>query len=234
MSFLWRHLRLGCAALCTVAFLPAEAQSPRAISAPTPTPAPTVSPSGTPRWTRRNEAMVEVTKYCRGIFVELRYATERNFTGKRIYPANARCFLRKGVADRLQKAQDELRRQGLGLKVWDAYRPAWAHDHLWKSVPDPEFVASPEQGGSWHTWGAAVDVTLVDLQGREQIMATDFDDFTPSAKSEYTGGNLQIAANMRALRQAMLRAGFRGLRDEWWHFTDPDAIQFAPVKMPLD
>lgn len=232
MSFPWRQFRFGAAVSCLAFGLEASAQSPRATA--TVTPSPTISASGTPRWTRRNEPMVEVNKYCRGIFVELRYATERNFMGRRIYPERARCYLRKSVADRLQKAQDELRRQGLGLKVWDAYRPAWAHAHLWKSVPDPEYVASPDAGGSWHTWGAAVDVTLVDLEGREQIMASDFDDFTPSAKSEYTGGNLQIAANMKALRTAMLNAGFKGLRDEWWHFTARDAIQFSPVKMPLD
>jgi D-alanyl-D-alanine dipeptidase len=184
-------------------------------------------------WTRRNEPMVEVTKVCPTIFYELRYATARNSTGKAIYPPGARCLVRQGVAGCLKQAQAELRKKGLGLKIWDAYRPAWAHAVLWKSVPDPEHVASPDHGGSWHTWGASVDVTLVDLNGREQKMPSDFDDFSPAAKSDYQGCDATVAANVGALRSAMKNAGFRGLRDEWWHFTAQEANQFSPVKMPL-
>jgi len=182
---------------------------------------------------KRYESMIEVTKVYPTIFYELRYATTRNFTHQQIYPAGARCLLRKSVALRLQHAQEVLRRQGYGLKIWDAYRPAWAHAALWEASPDPEFVAAPSAGGSWHSWGAAVDVTLVDLKGREQKMPTDFDDFTPAAKSEYQGCDREVAARAVALRAAMLGAGFRGLRDEWWHFTAEDANHFCPVKMPL-
>lgn len=187
-----------------------------------------------PKWTRRTESMVEVTSVCPTIYYELRYATSRNFTGRQIYPNRARCLLRKSVAVRLKQAQAELRQQGYGLKIWDAYRPAWAHAELWKSVPDPEYVASPSSGGSWHSWGASVDVTLVDLKGREQKMPTDFDDFTAAAKSEYQGDDEQVANHVRILRAAMKNAGFKGLRDEWWHFTANDAIQFSPVKMALE
>ena len=177
--------------------------------------------------------MVEVTKVYPTIFYELRYATSRNSAGKPIYPPDARCLVRKSVAGRLKHAQDELRKKGLGLKIWDAYRPAWAHAALWKSAPDPEHVASPDYGGSWHTWGASVDVTLVDLKGREQKMPSDFDDFTAAAKSDYQGCDATVAAHVQALRTAMKNAGFRGLRDEWWHFTAQDANTFSPVKMPL-
>lgn len=185
------------------------------------------------RWTKRGEEMVEVTEICPSIVYELRYATTRNFTGRQIYPSRARCLVRKSVALRLKRAQEELQRQGYGLKIWDAYRPAWAHQMLWTATPNPEFVAAPSAGGSWHTWGASVDVTLVDLKGREQRMPTDFDDFTPAAKSDYQGGDPIIAANVLILRTAMLNAGFKGLRDEWWHFTAVDAYHFSPVKMPL-
>jgi D-alanyl-D-alanine dipeptidase len=182
---------------------------------------------------KRYEEMIEVTKVYPTIFYELRYATTRNFTHQQIYPTGARCLLRKSVALRLQHAQEALRRLGYGLKIWDAYRPAWAHAALWEASPDPEFVAAPSAGGSWHSWGAAVDVTLVDLKGREQKMPSDFDDFTPAAKSEYRGGDPEVAAHAVALRAAMLGAGFRGLRDEWWHFIAVDANQFYPVKMAL-
>ena len=92
--------------------------------------------------------------------------------------------------------QDELHPLGLGLKIWDAYRPAWAQEMLWNAAPNSEFLASPARGGSYHTWGASVDVTLVDLQGREQKMATDFDDLTEAAKSAYVGTDGGVAARM--------------------------------------
>jgi D-alanyl-D-alanine dipeptidase len=185
-------------------------------------------------WSLRYEPMVDIAKACPGICIEMRYATERNLAGKVIYPLRARALIRKSVARRLIKVQDELRRQGFGLKIWDAYRPAWAQDLLWKASPNPEFLADPARGGSCHTWGVSVDVTLVDLQGREQKMATDFDDLSMGAKSAYVGGDPGIAARMAVLRKAMLNAGFTGIRDEWWHFTAQDAWLFAPVDMALE
>ena len=74
-------------------------------------------------WTQRDERMVDIAKVCPGICIELRYATERNFTGKQVYPLHARALVRKSVAARLRKVQDALRKQGYGLKIWDAYRP---------------------------------------------------------------------------------------------------------------
>ena len=94
------------------------------------------------------------------IQVDLRYATEANFTGRRLY-ASAEAWLRPGTAGKLRMAQDRLEAQGFGLKVWDAYRPPSAQRELWRCLPDPEFVAPPERG-SRHTRGASVDVTLVD------------------------------------------------------------------------
>jgi D-alanyl-D-alanine dipeptidase len=178
--------------------------------------------------------MVEVTKICPTIFFELRYATDRNFTGKRIYPPAARCLLRESVALRLKEVQQQLRPHGYGLKIWDAYRPPWAHEELWKANPNPEMVAAPSAGGSWHSWGAAVDLTLVDLEGHEQKMPTDFDDFTPAAKSAYEGPDKEVATRVYLLRTVMANAGFKGLRDEWWHFTVVNASEFNMVRMPLE
>ena len=178
--------------------------------------------------------MVDVAKVCPDICIEMRYATERNAAKKVVYPPNARALVRKSVVKRLRQVQDELHRFGLGLKIWDAYRPAWAQDVLWKAAPDPEHLANPARGGSYHTWGTSVDVTLVDLAGREQKMASDFDDFTVAAKSAYVGEDGGIAARMRVLRNAMINAGFNGIRDEWWHFTAQDAYLFAPVDMALE
>ncbi|HSI15720.1 MAG TPA: M15 family metallopeptidase [Chthoniobacter sp.] len=205
-----------------------------AVAQPPDVPAYAKAPPRKVLFSQRSEAMVDVAKVCPDICIEMRYATERNAAKKVVYPLNARAFVRKSVAKRLRQVQDELHRFGLGLKIWDAYRPAWAQDVLWKAAPDPEHLANPARGGSYHTWGTSVDVTLVDLAGREQKMASDFDDFTVAAKSVYVGDDGGITARMRVLRNAMINAGFNGIRDEWWHFTAQDAYLFGPVDMALE
>ncbi len=181
----------------------------------------------------RAEPMVEVAAVCPSIVVELRYATARNVTGRPIYPPHARCLLRRSVALRLKKAQEELQTHKVGLKIWDAYRPAWAQQILWDAIRNPEYVGEPARGGSLHTFGVGVDVTLVDAKGRELPMPTDFDDFTPAASRTYRGQDPVIAANLRMLQTAMDHAGFWVLRDEWWHFVAEDVKSFAPIDVPL-
>ena len=182
---------------------------------------------------RRDEPMVEVAQVCPSIVIELRYATARNVTGQPIYPPNARCLLRRSVAQRLKKAQEELQTHNVGLKIWDAYRPRWAQQILWDAMPNREYVGEPARGGSLHTYGAGVDVTLVDAKGREMPMPTGFDDFSPAASRTYRGKDPVVAANLHMLQTAMSHAGFWVLRDEWWHFVSEDVKSFAPIDTPL-
>ena len=181
----------------------------------------------------RAEPMVEVSAVCPSVVIELRYGTARNVTGGPIYPPNARCLLRRSVALRLKKAQEELQLQKVGLKIWDAYRPAWAQQILWDAIRNPEYVGEPARGGSLHTFGAGVDVTLVDARGREMPMPTDFDDFSPAAGRIYRGKDPIIAANLLTLQKAMVHAGFWTLRDEWWHFVSEDVKSFAAIDSAL-
>ena len=181
----------------------------------------------------RTEPMVEVAAVCPSIVIELRYATARNVTGQPIYPPNARCMVRRSVAERLKRAQEELQTKGVGLKIWDAYRPAWVQQILWDAVKNPDYVGEPARGGSLHAYGVGVDVTLVDGKGRELRMPTDFDDFSPAAKRIYSGKDPVIAANLLTLQKAMVHAGFWTLRDEWWHFVSEDVKSFGPVDSAL-
>ena len=163
------------------------------------------------------------------LVVELRYATSRNLTGRALYPADMPALLRPEVAERVLHAHTELRVRGYGLKIWDAYRPKAAHDQLWNLAPNVDYVANPASGGSLHTWGIAVDATLVDLEGRELQMPTDFDEFTPAAMLRYHGPDETVRRRLRILQSAMARAGFYGMRTEWWHFVVRDWKQFGPV-----
>ncbi|HWB60951.1 MAG TPA: M15 family metallopeptidase [Chthoniobacteraceae bacterium] len=179
-----------------------------------------------------NEPLVDVSKVAPAIVIDLRYATDRNITGHPIYPAGMKCLLRKGVAGRLKSAETILELAGYRLKIWDAYRPSHAQKILWALVQNPEVVADPNKGGSRHSWGVAVDVTLVDLDGKDVPMPTDFDDFTDAAKSDYKGKDPVVAKNLNILKNAMDVAGFEGMRDEWWHFSSTTWRSYGLVDDP--
>ncbi len=165
-----------------------------------------------------DDPLVDLATVDDTILVDLRYATTRNIAGKPLYAPGARCIVRRHVAEGLKVAQDWLRPQGYGLKVWDAYRTPAAQKALWELSKNASFVASPDNGYSLHTWGVAVDVTLVNAYGKEVKMPTEFDDFSASAGLHYRGKDPVVARNLKLLQSAMARGGFIGLRTEWWHF----------------
>ena len=178
-----------------------------------------------------DDPLVDLATVDDTILVELRYATPRNIAGKPLYPPGARCIVRRHVAEGLKVAQDWLRPQGCGLKIWDGYRTPAAQQALWELSKNRSFVASPENGHAIHTWGAAVDATLVDATGREMKMPTDFDDFTPAAAMAYRGGDPVIARNLALLQKAMSHGGFLGMRTEWWHFIGKHWRACKPVQV---
>ena len=163
------------------------------------------------------------------IFVELRYAGPNNLTGRALYPPGTPALVRPEVAQRLAIAQRFLRQRAHGLKIWDAYRPRSVQVQLWQAAPAIDYVADPETAnGSLHTWGVAVDVTLVNSRNQPVLMPTDFDDFTPAAMLIYRGPNRYIRSNLTLLQSAMGAAGFYGQRREWWHFIAPDWKRYVP------
>lgn len=163
------------------------------------------------------DPLIDVQRAIPEVVVKLRYATVDNFTKQRVYPADARCRLRAGVVGKLRAAADSLRDRGLRLLLWDCYRPRSVQRRFWELVPDPRYVADPKKG-SRHNRGAAVDVTLVDAQGRELDMGTGFDDFSERAHRDYAGLSGEASRNRRILEEAMRAAGWKGLPTEWWHF----------------
>lgn len=168
----------------------------------------------------KNTALVDVKKDVPDMVIAMQYATPDNFTGKALYDCN-RCFLTETTARKLAKARMELKKQQLGLKVWDCYRPLSVQKLFWSLVPDPRYVADPAKG-SRHNRGTAVDVTLVDSQGNELPMPTRFDDFSAKASRDNMDLPMQILKNREALENAMKKAGFLPLPTEWWHFDDSE------------
>lgn len=174
-------------------------------------------------------SLVDIQSVDPTIVVELRYAGNNNFLRHPLYPQGMRARIRPEVAAALSKAQKTLRQYQYGLKIWDAYRPVNVQTKLWEASRNSDFVANPEIGvGSLHSWGIAVDATLVDSWNRPVTMPSDFDDFTPAAMWRYTGRSFQVLGHVRLLQWAMHRAGFWGMRTEWWHFTIADWQKYVP------
>ncbi|MBO6585549.1 MAG: M15 family metallopeptidase [Gracilimonas sp.] len=148
---------------------------------------------------------------------DIRYAATNNFTGQKIYDS-PRAFARKPVADALKNVQTQLKEKGLGLKIFDAYRPYSATVMLYEAYPDTNYVAAP-WNGSRHNRGCAVDVTLVNLaNGKQLTMPTSYDDFTEKAAPSYMQLPDSVIANRRILMDVMTENGFSTYPYEWWHF----------------
>lgn len=168
-----------------------------------------------------------------GIRVDLRYATVNNFVGRDLYSPFDCAWLHVQAADALERAVAWLaaRRPELTLLVLDALRPQRVQQQLWDALEGTElrlYLADPARG-SIHSYGMALDLTLTDADGRELDMGTGFDDMTelshPALEEGFLlAGSLSAAqlANRRLLREAMLVAGFVGIRTEWWHFDCGD------------
>ena len=176
--------------------------------------------------------LVDVQALEPAIVVDMRYATANNFTGAPLpgYVAN-RAYLRREAAAALARVQRGLRQQGLGLKVFDAYRPARATQAMveWTARADRAdllrdgYIASRSR----HNLGLAIDLTLVDLVTRQELeMGTPFDTFSSAAHTANASG--AIAANRQRLKLAMEQEGFVNYDQEWWHFSFsvPDPLRF--------
>lgn len=152
------------------------------------------------------------------IGVELRYATADNFMSVVLYESLNEAYLLPEIAEPLARAQKKLRDKGYTLVILDAARPISVQRQMWERVKDtPQriFVANPNNGGGMHNFGAAVDVTLVDLiTGEEPDMGSPFDHFGDEA---WTKPEFETPAR-KILIDAMQEVGLSPLKHEWWHF----------------
>jgi zinc D-Ala-D-Ala dipeptidase len=177
--------------------------------------------------------LVDAAASVPGLTVELRYATDDNFLGKAVYPATARCLLLKPVAARLAAVARALAPAGYRLHVWDCYRPLHVQWAMWRLVPRKGYVADPHTGSN-HNRGAAVDLTLDSADGTAVEMPTPFDTFGPAAHHGSTAGTAAARENRERLRKAMVDAGFRPNRMEWWHYDAPEARHAPVLDVPFE
>ncbi len=179
---------------------------------------PETSPTPVPE--PSDDALVRIQDYLPEVRVALAYATRENFTGTQIYDFTD-AYLRYGTVKKLAAANAELAEMGLGLLIWDAFRPMSAQERLWDAFPDPAYVSPPGTGYRAHCRGSAVDLTLVELATGEALdMPTGLDDFSPLADRDYSDCANDAAENALLLEQVMVRCGFSPYEAEWWHYAD--------------
>ncbi|WP_190808421.1 M15 family metallopeptidase [Flagellimonas sp. S3867] len=148
---------------------------------------------------------------------DMRYATENNFLKAKVYDC-AECYTRVKTAKALIKANDTFMEKGVKIKFFDCYRPNSVQYKMWAIVPNPQYVADPVKG-SIHNKGGAVDITLVDLEGNELDMGTDFDFFGKRAYHDNLDLPEEILVNRKLLKETMEAYGFWSIRTEWWHYN---------------
>ena len=195
----------------------AETEPSEPVTAPTQLPEETY-PTREPEDTD----FVRIVDYIPTARVELAYATVNNFTGCRIYDFTD-AYLRYGTIRKLVKVSEELEEHGIGLIIWDGFRPAAAQAKLWEICPDPTFVSHPVTGKRTHCRGNTVDISIYDLKTGEDLpVPTGYDNFTAYADRDYSDCSKDAAANARLLEQTMEKRGFTPYFAEWWHFADTE------------
>jgi len=208
-----------------------EIATPSATALPPTNVNPTITPIPKNDITTKKDGLVELVKLDDTIKLDIRYATKNNFVGREIYK-EARAFLQSPAAYAVVRIHQNLKKQNLGLVIFDGYRPLSATKLFWEVTPPSKkkFVANPKNG-SRHNRGCAVDLGLFDLQTKENLeMPSGYDDFTERAAINYAGGTEQQRKNRSILRQAMEADGFKVYSAEWWHYD----FQNCPESRILD
>ena len=147
---------------------------------------------------------------------ELKYATPDNFLKQTVYDCGE-CYLRKSTAEALVKANEAFKQLGYRIKLFDCYRPLSVQKKMWKILPGTHYVANPAKG-SKHNKGAAVDLTLVDAEGKELNMGTPFDFFGKEAHQTYTQHSKEVLENRKLLKETLDKYNFKSIYSEWWHY----------------
>lgn len=167
--------------------------------------------------TLADSTFVNLKDYSSDFVYDMKYATEDNFLKAKVYDCSE-CFLRLKTVIALVNANEKFIKKGFRIKIFDCYRPLDIQKRMWTIVSNPEYVADPDKG-SIHNRGGAVDITLVDLNGKELDMGTTFDFFGPEAGHYFDNLSDEVKKNRAFLKKIMKKSNFISFDSEWWHYN---------------
>jgi CubicO group peptidase (beta-lactamase class C family)/D-alanyl-D-alanine dipeptidase len=179
--------------------------------------------------------LVDLSTLDATIKFDVRYATTNNFMNTVFYE-QPKAFMQRPAAEALLRAHQNLKTQGYGLLIHDAYRPWYVTKMFWDATPEDKrnFVADPQRG-SRHNRGCAVDLTLYDLKTSQPVrMVSGYDEFSDRADPDYPGGTSLQRWHRDLLRQAMEAKGFQVYEFEWWHFDYKDWRRYAILNLRFE
>jgi D-alanyl-D-alanine dipeptidase len=162
-------------------------------------------------------SFVNLKEYSNDFVYDMKYATDDNFLKSKVYDC-AECYMRLKTAKALIKANSKFMKLGYKIKLYDCYRPLDVQKRMWKIVSNPSYVANPSKG-SIHNRGGAVDITLVDSNGKELNMGTLFDFFGPEASHDYKKLPDEVLQNRALFKKVMISTKFQSFDSEWWHYN---------------
>lgn len=180
--------------------------------------------------------LVEIKKPEFNVELNLRYATANNVCGHKLYN-QAICYLHKDAADALKKAITLAAAHNLRFKIFDGFRPISVQQYMYDKFPsdDPSggFISNPKTGSIPHCRGIAVDLTLIDTQGTELEMGSDFDEFSDLAFHDCTRISARAKQNRRLLFDIMEKAGWDFYSKEWWHYQLFKPREYAVIDIKI-
>lgn len=179
--------------------------------------------------------LVELAKLDPTLKLDIKYATKNNFLGRPFYK-EAKAYLQEHVAKDLVKVSKKLNKKGLGLIIFDGYRPWSVTKIFWDETPieKRKFVADPKIGSN-HNRGCAVDLSLYNLKTQKEVkMPCAFDTFSEEALPTYKGGTDEERANRDLLKEAMESENFTVHPNEWWHFDYKDCDKYEILDIPFE
>ncbi|KAF2514423.1 M15 family metallopeptidase [Flavobacterium zhairuonense] len=162
-------------------------------------------------------SFVNLKDFSKDFVYDMKYATEDNFLKAKVYDC-AECVLRMKTVKALIAANNDFKKKGFKIKLYDCYRPLSIQKRMWTIVSNPKYVADPKKG-SIHNRGGAVDISIVDANGKEVDMGTPFDFFGIEASHNYTALSKEVKSNRKFLKKIMIKNGFNSFDSEWWHYN---------------
>ncbi len=160
---------------------------------------------------------VNLKSVSKEFIVDMKYASEDNFMKQIVYDCGD-CYLRLKTIKKLIEVNTEFLKEGYRIKIFDCYRPLDIQKKMWDIVPNADYVADPKRG-SVHNRGGAVDITLVDKDGKELDMGTPFDFFGEEASHHFQNLSDEVKKNRLFLKEMMLKHNFKSFDSEWWHYN---------------